>query len=334
MVSRFHITPYLRQQATENPPRLAFSASSPAAWQAWRQSLRAKLHDLLAPWPTPAPLRSKTIASVDAGGHWREEIELSSDGHPDISGYLLRPKQQTGRRPAILALHGHGPGKTEVAGLETGEHMEPYGLRMVEAGYVVFTFDFFPFGTRKETSHNAFEGFEYSCNSTLIRTLLFGTNLLTLNLFDVFRSLDYVLTRPEVDPDRIGVMGCSFGGTASMYAAILDARFKAAVLSCSLGQYIGHGIELDELCGIQVVPGIMQWAEMGDVAGLLAPMPLLVECAHQDVSFPWVYTEPTLARLEEIYATAAASDRLHVHIYPGGHRYYGSGVLDFWENYL
>jgi pimeloyl-ACP methyl ester carboxylesterase len=205
---------------------------------------------------------------------------------------------------------------------------------MVRAGYVVFTFDFFPFGDRKETEHNAKEGYEYACNSTLIRTLLWGFNLLTLNLFDVFRALDYLETRPEVDPGRIGVMGCSYGGVTSMYAAILDQRIRATVLSCSLGEYRGHGVELDELCGAQVVPGILQWAEMGDVAGLLAPMPLLTENTYNDVCFPWPYTEPTLARLRDIYSIASAEDNLTILIHDDFHRYYGDGVTEFWNRYL
>jgi hypothetical protein len=330
----FHITPYINEQLAQNPPRLAFSATDYTTWKAWRLALRDKIYHLLAPWPVSSPINASTIAIIDAGSHWRDEIRLSSEGHPDISGYLLRPKVNMGALPAILALHGHGPGKAEVVGLEPGDARQPYGLKMVEAGYVVFSFDFFPFGTRKETDHNSSHGYEYACNSTLIRALLLGYNLLTLNLYDVFRALDYLISRPEVDPQRIGVMGSSYGGTASMYAAILDTRFKAAVLSCSLGEYRGHGIELDELCGVQVLPGILQWAEMGDVAGLLAPLPLLTESAHGDRCFPWVYTEPTLARLSEIYSVAGAADCLQVNIYEGGHQYYGDGVLKFWSRYL
>jgi len=332
--SSYHITPYLREWLAQNPPRLAFSAADQEAWQAWKRALGEKLHELLSPWPAPAAIRARAGAVEDAGSHWREAVELSSDGHPDISGYLLRPKGIIGARPAILALHGHGPGKAEVVGLEPGDAREPYGLRMVEAGYVVFSFDFFPFGARRETDHNAFDGYEYACNSTLIRTLLLGYNLLTLNVFDVSRALDYVSSRPEVDPQRIGVMGSSYGGTASMYAAILDARFKAVALSCSLGEYRGHGIELDELCGVQVVPGILQWAEMGDVAGLIAPRPLFVESARSDRFFPWKYTEPVLARLHEIYEVAGAAGNLQINVHDGEHRYYGHGMREFWERYL
>jgi pimeloyl-ACP methyl ester carboxylesterase len=332
--TRFHITPYLRRQLNDHAPRLAFSATDRKAWLAWRQELRAKLHELLGPWPQPTNLAPEIVQVSDEGDHWREEIVLSSHTHMEISCFLLRPKNKNEPRPAILALHGHGNGKSEVVGLVESETNQGYGLHMVRAGYVVFTFDFFPFGTRKETEHNAREGFEYACNSTVIRTLLWGYNLLTLNLFDVFRALDYLETRPEVDPTRIGVMGCSYGGTTSMVAAALDGRIKATVLSCSLGEYRGHGVELDELCGAQVVPGILQWAEMGDVAGLLAPRPLFAENARNDECFPWPYTQPTLARLQEVYRVAGAEDQLIIRTYDGDHRYYGHGVVEFWDRYL
>jgi pimeloyl-ACP methyl ester carboxylesterase len=332
--TRFHITPYLRRQLAERPPRLAFSATNRKEWRVWRQKLRRKLHELLAPWPEATDLSPNMVQVSDEGDHWREEIILSSHHNMEIPCFLLRPKNENRSGPAVLALHGHGKGKSEVVGLAKSETRQWYGLEMVRAGYVVFTFDFFPFGDRKETEHNAKEGYEYACNSTLIRTLLWGFNLLTLNLYDVFRALDYLETRPEVDPGRIGVMGCSYGGVTSMYAAILDQRIRATVLSCSLGEYRGHGVELDELCGAQVVPGILQWAEMGDVVGLLAPMPLLTENTCNDVCFPWPYTEPTLARLRDVYGIAGAEDNLTILIHDDFHRYYGDGVTEFWNRYL
>jgi pimeloyl-ACP methyl ester carboxylesterase len=331
----FQIAHYLRRRVDHHPPRLAFSAKDRQAWGAWRAELWQKLHDLLAPWPEPVPLSPAIARISDQGDHWREEIVLSSHADMSVPCFLLRPKNHERPGPAILALHGHGQGKTEVVGLSESKARQGYGLEMVRAGYVVFTLDFFPFGARRE-SDKADLTYDY-CNYTLCQTLLWGYNLLTLNLFDVFRAIDYLETRPEVDAQRIGVMGLSYGGTTSMYAAILEHRIKAAVLSCSLGDYRGHGIEGDDhtgTCGAQVVPGILQWAEMGDVAGLLAPKPLLTESARNDGCFTWPYTEPTLARLQEVYAVAGVEDHLIVKIYEDGHRYYGEGVIEFWDRFL
>lgn len=333
-VTRFHITPFLRRQMEAHPPKYAFQATNATELRAWQQQLRGKLYELLSPWPEPVPLEPQVLDIVDAGDHWREHIILQSHENAEMTCYLLRPKARTEPGPAILTLHGHGGGKREIAGLMPSPANQGYALAMVRAGYVTFVFDYFPFGERLETEHNAFSGYEYACNSTLIRTLLWGYNLLTLNLFDARRALDYLETRPEVGPARIGVMGCSYGGTTSMYTAALDPRIKAAVLSCSLCHYAGHGIEMDDLCGSQVVPGILQWAEMDDVAGLLAPMPLLTESATADGCFPWAYTERALEKLRRIYRVAGAEDRLETHVYPGDHRYYGDGVVEFWQRTL
>jgi pimeloyl-ACP methyl ester carboxylesterase len=332
--TRFHITPYLRRQMNENPTRLAFSAKNHDEWVTWRQELRQKLYDLLGPWPKPVPLMPIVVETVECDDHIRELIVLSSHQNMEIPCILLRPKKILHPTPAIVALHGHGNGKSEVVGLSQSETRQGYGLEMVREGYVVITLDFFPFGARLETEHNAKNGYEYSCNSTLIRALLWGYNLLALNLFDIFRLIDYLETRKEVDSSRIGIMGCSYGGVTSMYAAILDHRIKAAVLSCSLGEYRGHGIELDELCGAQVVPGILQWAEMGDVVGLLAPLPLLSENTINDVCFPWAYTEPTLNRLRAVYQIAGVENNLKILVHDDFHRYYGEGVAEFWRQYL
>ncbi len=164
--------------------------------------------------------------------------------------------------------------------------------------------------------------------------MLWGYNLLTLNLVDIFRTLDYLETRAELDAARIGVKECSCAGTTSMDAAILDQRIKATVLICSLGAYHGHGVELDELCWAQVVPGILQWAEMGDLVGLLAPRPLFAENARNDECFHWSYTAPTLERLREVYHVAGAEEHLVIHAYDGTHHYYGDGVVEFWHRYL
>lgn len=226
--TRFHITPYLRRQMNDHPPRLAFSATSREEWRVWQHELRTKLRELLAPWPQSTDLAPETVQVSDEGDHRREEIVLSSHTNMEMPCFLLRPKDDGYPRPAILALHGHGNGKSEIVGLVESE-----------------------------------------------------TNL-----------------------------------------------------SCSLGEYRGHGVELDELCGAQVVPGIFQWAEMGDVAGLLAPRPLFAENARHDECFPWPYTEPTLERLREVYRVAGAEEHLVIYNYDGTHHYYGDGVVEFWKRYL
>jgi hypothetical protein len=67
---------------------------------------------------------------------------------------------------------------------------------------------------------------------------------------------------------------------------------------------------------------------------LLAPRLLLTESASDDGCFPWAYTERAFAKLHQIYRVAEVEDRLDTRFYTGDHRYYGGGVVEFWQKYL
>ena len=170
---------------------------------------------------------------------------------------------------------------------------------------------------------------DHVCNASLVAAQLCGFTPLALNVSDVFRVLDYLETRPEVDVRRIGCAGPSYGGVVTMYAAALDRRIKRAVLSCSFGAFAGHGLYLDELCGVQVVPGILRLGDMAEIAGCIAPRPLLLEVATNDVFFPWDYTASEVKRLERIYGVMGAKERLQVDVFSDGHRFYGDQALDW-----
>ena len=90
-----------------------------------------------------------------------------------------------------------------------------------------------------------------------------------MQVYDNRRAVDYLLTRPEVDGDRLGVTGASGGGNQTMYAGALDERFKAVVPVCSVGNYQAY---LQAACCVcEVLPGGLRFTEEGDVLGLVAP---------------------------------------------------------------
>src|SRR6202171_3103541 len=95
-----------------------------------------------------------------------------------------------------------------------------------------------------------------------------GLTLLGCQVYDNRRAVDYLLTRPEVDEDRLGITGASGGGNQTMYAGALDERFKAVVPVCSVGTYQAY---LKAACCVcEVLPGGLRMAEEGDVLGLVA----------------------------------------------------------------
>jgi cephalosporin-C deacetylase-like acetyl esterase len=128
-----------------------------------------------------------------------------------------------------------------------------------------------------------------------------GLPLCGLQVYENSRAVDYLLTRPEVDGQRIGVTGASGGGNQTMYAGAWDERLAAAVPVCSVGNYQSY---LGAACCMcEVVPGALQFMEEGEILGLTAPRALLVVNASRDaVQFSVAEARKSLAKAQPIFA--------------------------------
>jgi dienelactone hydrolase len=164
-----------------------------------------------------------------------------------------------------------------------------------------------------------------------------GYHLLALQIWDGMRTVDYLQSRPEVDPDRLGVAGLSFGGTMTTYLAALEPRLKVACISGYLSTVKGDAMGmrgLGNFCGAQYMPGLLTLGDIPDVAGLIAPKPLLIEMGEQDTCFVIDDMRAAYAHLERIYAAAGASDRLDADIHPGPHAWSGRKAFDWFARWL
>jgi hypothetical protein len=139
---------------------------------------------------------------------------------------------------------------------------------------------------------------------------------------------DWIAERPELDARRVGCMGISGGGTCTQFAAALDTRIKAAFVSGYLNTYrdsimsIGH-------CMDNYVPGILNWAESYDVAGLIAPRFLFSEGGDRDPIFPVAATRESFARVKRVYEVMGVPDRAGQEIFSGEHEFWGKEGLAF-----
>lgn len=195
--------------------------------------------------------------------------------------YLLIPKGKEGKNPAILCAHGHGPyGKDPVAGVHFGDaerrseilqNNYNYAEQMAEAGFVTAAPDWRSFGER--TAYlNPYTGRDI-CNVHFLQHLVMGRTLLGANIFDGMRVIDFLLTREEVDADKIGCMGLSFGGTMTTYLALLDDRIKAADIICYATTTEHYIISRPNACGSQLVPFLYKYADVPDVIAAISPNP-------------------------------------------------------------
>ena len=163
------------------------------------------------------------------------------------------------------------------------------------------------FGCRREPI-NARQGLSRkACEPTAGGALLVGQTMIAWRVWDVMRTFDYIATRSELDSGRVGCMGISGGGTVSVFSTALESRLRVAMVSGYLNTFrdsfgsISHCID-------NYVPGILNWAEMHDIAGLMAPRLLFVESGERDNIFPIKASIESFNKVRDIYSVLRSSD--------------------------
>jgi dienelactone hydrolase len=172
------------------------------------------------------------------------------------------------------------------------------------------------------------------CNIAQIRAQLLGINTLTLNVFDLTRCIDYLTMRDEVDAKRIGCIGLSYGGTLTLFSAALDERIKVAVVSGYLTSLYEQTFVRGDTCGQQIVPGLLHWGELSDVACLIAPRALLVESGAEDPSFNIDAARAAFREVHHLYEVLGLAEKTTHHVFDGGHRWDGARTGEWLERWL
>ena len=214
---QFSMIDYFDLRCKEISPRLSFGGSTKDDWQKWRTELLAELKTLLGEFPKPVPLNAEVVWETVEDGLIKQRVIYDSEEHMSVPALVHIPadRKDKQRLPAILCCHGHGPdGKNNVMGVHLQDRQREqtirqpnydYGLQMAKHGYVTMAVDWRAFGERRD-GRDPYPGRD-PCNVHFIRGALMGINLLTLDIWDGMKAIDYLQAMPEVDADRIGCMG-------------------------------------------------------------------------------------------------------------------------------
>ncbi len=333
---------FIKRLYQRTKPSLAFKAKTKKEFLPWQKLLKGKIKELLGEWPESVGLKPDLCSREEKASYTREKWVIQTEKDCYMPLYLLIPKGTKKKVPAILCCHGHGDyGKDPVAGVDFNNserrnnilsHNYNYAEQMAEKGYVTIAPDWRSFGERIGYT-NPFPDRDI-CNIHFIQHLILGRTLLGANIFDGMKAIDFLITRKEVDPDRIGCMGLSFGGTMTTYISLLDERVKAADIICYATTTRHYAINRANFCGSQLVPYLYRYADVGDVIAAIAPKPLLIESGASDTCFSLHSAKEAHQIVKKAYKVAGAEDKLWVEIFPGEHSFSGRKAFDFFKKYL
>ncbi len=328
---------YTRKLYESAPLRLTFRAQNRKQAEAWQKRLRAKIAALVGGFPTArAALRPQTLDTRDFPTYRREKFVFESRPGLLVLGYLLTPRDAAAPHPVMICLPGHGRGVDDIVGIDaagrdrTGKpgYQHDFALQVVEHGMAALAIEPLAFGCRRDpvTSKKGAEA--TACQPSAGAALLLGQTLLGWRVYDVMRAIDWIETRKELDARRVGCMGISGGGTVTTFAAALEPRIRAAMISGYLNTFRDSVMSLSH-CIDNYVPGILDWAEMYDVAGLIAPRPLFVESGMKDDLFPIEASKASFARVQKVYEVLGAAPLAQQEVFNDIHSFHGVQGLPF-----
>jgi dienelactone hydrolase len=358
--------PFVKSQAVAGEFPLSFLQKEFGDVGAWKRVARGKLLDLLQYSPPACDPKAETVERVDRGDYVQEKVYFNTTPDVRVPAYVLVPKKVPLPVPGIVALHDHGGfylwGKEKLVELE-GEHpvltdfkREYYAGRSVasdlaRAGYVVVVIDMFYWGERRmlladdpadwrerprsltKERIDAFNRRSGEGEQLVGRTIFSaGFTWAGAMFWDDVRTVDYLLTRPEVDPRRIGCVGLSVGAVRSAHLAALDDRIRAAVVVCWMTSFptqlarrvrntIGH---------TKLVPGLYRYLDYPDVASLAMPTPLLVINGSRDGLFEPAGVRVSFEKLAACYQKAGVPDRLRTRLYDTPHEFNAEMQAEAW----
>ncbi|MBI3851863.1 MAG: acetylxylan esterase [Verrucomicrobia bacterium] len=359
--------PFIQSQAVKGEFPLSFLNPHFRSLRTWKQQARGKLLELLQYAPTKVAPKPETVERQDCGDYVREKVWFNTTPDLRVPAFVLVPKNLPSRAPAIVALHDHGAfylwGKEKL--VETGSEnptlaefrRQYYGGRsiaidLVRQGYVVVSIDMFYWGERRMLLDDdagdwrarpaklpreriqAFNRRSGQYEQLVGRTIYAaGFTWPGVMFWDDIRTVDYLLTRPEVDPKRIGCVGLSVGGLRSCHLAALDDRIRAAVVvgwMTSFPWQLKKHIE-NTIGHTKIVPGLYRHLDYPDVASLAMPKALLVINGRKDTLFHPEGVRASFDKLHACYAKAGAPDHCRTQFYDTPHEFNAEMQTEAWD---
>ncbi|MBD3175054.1 MAG: hypothetical protein GF320_07730 [Armatimonadia bacterium] len=314
---------------------LSWTSGSHQDFERWRAEARDKVMELLLPPPPEADFDPVVLAHEDRGEYVALKLALDLTGDSRVAAYMTVPKGE-GPFPAVLLLHDHGarfdigkekmirPLATDMGRLESAREWTDtlYGGRwlgdeLARRGYVCFSTDALNWSER---GGGGYEG-QQSLASNLLHL---GTSFAGLIAHEDLRAAEFLATRPEVDASRVAAMGLSMGAFRTWQVTALSDHIGAGVAICWMAtvkglMVPGNNMTVGQSAYSMLHPGLFLYMDYPDVASIACPKPLLVYAGEHDHLFPVPSVREAFDKMEQVWASQGAGDRLETRIWPVGH---------------
>lgn len=292
---------------------------SKTAFTRYQQKRRKELWSLLGdlPWQhQPKPPKLRKIEKHN--GFTLEHLELDLNGFEPVPALLLIPDKRQPKAPALIYHHWHGgtypTGKDE---LLTGRKVLPaYAPVVAEKGIVTLAIDSWIFGERKHA-----EDGRQGESDAFKKMIWYGQVLFGMMLFDEFRAVDYLVSRPEVDANRIGAFGLSMGATKAWWLAALDPRIKLCIDLCCLTDF-DELMKIDNLKGHGIyyyVPRLLKHFSTAQINELIVPRAHVSLNGRRDLLTPPAGVERVRDHLLPLYEKFGKAEDCRIELFDCGH---------------
>jgi cyanophycinase len=304
---------YLKAETKKLQSRFLDGATNLKEWQDRLPRLRREYLDMLGLWPLPerTPLHATVTGTLTRDAVAIDKLHFQSKPGLYVTGNLYRPKDNDQRLPAILYVCGHsGRGRD---GNKTA--FQDHGMWFARNGYVCLVIDTLQLGEIPGKHHGT-----YNLGRWWWHSLAYTPA--GVECWNGIRAIDYLVSRKDVDPDRIGVTGISGGGATTVWVAAADERVKVAVPvsgMSDLESYVANKV-INGHCDCMFVVNLYGW-EWTTIAALIAPRPMLFANSDNDPIFPMDGNRRIIARLRQVYGMYGKGELVDDYVSKGGHDY-------------
>ena len=279
-------------------------------WKQRQQEVRETFMNIVGPFPEKSPLNPVITGKVKGDGFTVEKLYFESMPGVKVTAGFFIPEGKARKLPTVIFCSGH----SDLA--FRSDVYQRMILNLVKKGFAVLAFDPFGQGERLQylvedktksrfspTREHSYPGAQFFIN---------GASAARYMIWDGIRSVDYLLTRKEVDPERIGITGRSGGGTQSSYIAAFDDRIKAAAPEC----YITSMEYLWKSMGPQDAEqnffnGIVKGIDLADLLEVRAPKPALMITTTRDI-FSIQGARDTYMEVQQAYSAFGATENVEM----------------------